>query len=89
MPSNSDKFNELYLKPLKNSSQYLLNLVNDILDIQKIKFNHKLILVKKEFNLIQFMNEVFEMMELKAKAKEIDLILKFDRNLPTNIYTDD
>ena len=52
MPSNSDKFNELYLKPLKNSSQYLLNLVNDILDIQKIKFNHKLILVKKEFNLI-------------------------------------
>jgi len=35
------------------------------------------------------MNEVFEMMELKAKAKEIELIIKFDRNLPTNIYTDD
>ena len=35
------------------------------------------------------MKEVIEMMEFRAKAKYIDLILKFDKNLPTKIYTDD
>ena len=33
MPSHSQKFKETYIKPIKNSSHYLLNLVNDILDL--------------------------------------------------------
>jgi signal transduction histidine kinase len=60
------------LKIVKGSSQHLLNLINDILDISKIEAG-EFKLSYEEFNLEKLINEVIEILKPLAEKKGLEL----------------
>lgn len=59
-----------YLQTIKNSSDHLLRVVNDILDISKIE-SGKLELQHSEFELKDVINDVYQLFKLEASAKKL------------------
>ena len=78
---------EKYVKSISISSRILLELINDILDFSKIEAGElKLSLVQCDFTVL--VNEVIDLMSLRAKEKNLQLITNYDPRLPLNIVTD-
>lgn len=61
-----------HLAKLKATSQYLLGLINDILDMSRID-NGMLSIVEEDFSLQQMLDELCSMMQTQAKTREIAL----------------
>lgn len=57
------------LEKIRSSSQYLLALINDILDMSKIE-NEKMELVQEEFSLGQVLDDLIVMMKTQAGQKQ-------------------
>ena len=62
------------LNKLDMSSQFLLALINDILDMARIE-SGKVELVEKEFNLLQMLDNIEIMFAQRAADKNIDFRL--------------
>ncbi|ADY52260.1 PAS/PAC sensor hybrid histidine kinase [Pseudopedobacter saltans DSM 12145] len=75
------------VKLLEVSSQSLLGVVNDILDLSKIDAG-KFVLSKKEVNIYHILKSSIELMRTKANEKLLDLNLEIDPRLPKYIETD-
>ncbi|UYV36926.1 response regulator [Rhodobacteraceae bacterium D3-12] len=73
---------ELYIDTIKNSSEALLVIINDILDYSKIEAN-KLELRAEPFDLERAIHEIFTLLQPTASQKGIDLLVDFDLFLPT------
>jgi len=86
--------NELHDKYKKNiqiiqsSSEHLLLLINDILDISKIE-SDKLIMDQNEFYLLPFLKTCAEMAHVRADKKQIQFIHEFSNDLPIAIQADE
>lgn len=65
------------LAKLKATSQYLLGLINDILDMSRID-NGMLSITEEDFSLQRLLDELCSMMQTQAKAREIDLCCETD-----------
>ena len=74
----SGKQNE-YLRAIESSSDTLLVVINDILDISKIEAG-KLSLEKKEFLFINLLSSVVGVFEGKALEKGIELVANYHQN---------
>lgn len=78
---------EQFAKIVIDSSQQLLRIVNDILDLSKIETNQ--ILIKKEtrdiFEIIHTTEKIFER---KCKLKEIEFLTKYPNKLKCLVHTD-
>lgn len=61
-----------HLAKLKATSQYLLGLINDILDMSRID-NGMLSIAEEDFSLQQMLDELCSMMQTQAKTREIAL----------------
>ena len=73
----SAKDKKLYGDIVKNSSNDLLNIINDILDIAKIESGY-VEFVKEEFSLNQLLNELFEFFKYKkSKLNKKHLEIKY------------
>ncbi|MFD1630675.1 response regulator [Pseudopedobacter beijingensis] len=72
---------------LELSSQSLLGVVNDILDLSKIA-SGKFSLMKKEINLHHLLRSAIQLMQVKADEKLLDLNLEIDENVPRYVETD-
>jgi two-component system, sensor histidine kinase len=72
---------------LEVSSQSLLGVINDILDISKIEAG-KLKIVKSETNIRTLVQAVVDLMKFKADEKNINLVLSIDDKLPQFIIAD-
>ncbi len=77
-----------YLETIKASSDSLLNIVNDILDLSKIEAG-KMEVRPVVFNLKKSGEKIFNLFSAIAKQKGIDLSLEYDKRLPNMIYADD
>ncbi len=75
------------VKLLETSSQSLLGIVNDILDISKIE-SGKFSIVRKEINLKELLKSVTDILRFKADEKLIQLDLDVDKNVPIYIEAD-
>jgi len=64
-----------------NSAQYLLQLINDILDVSKIE-SGKLQLEAQPFNLRMLLEDIRDLMEIKAREKRLQLNVSTPENLP-------
>ena len=76
-----------HLKALKFSGDYLLNFINDILQINKIDAE-KLEMLEIEFNLRKVLAEVMNSLQQGAKVNQTELILDYDEDLPPLVVSD-
>ncbi|WP_461452398.1 hybrid sensor histidine kinase/response regulator [Mucilaginibacter sp.] len=75
------------LELLESSSQSLLGIINDVLDISKIeagKFN----IVRSVSNLNEIVNSVYKLLKFKADEKLVDLLLEVDPEIPEYLLID-
>ena len=75
------------LDRIMESSNHLLNLINDILDMSKIEAN-KLELVREPFNVERLLSEVCSVISVKADEKKLNLNVHIDPSLPRNYLGD-
>ena len=76
-----------HLKSLKFSGDYLLNFINDILQINKIDAD-KLEPLTIELNLKKILTEVIESLQPSAKENNTKIILSYDESIPRHLMSD-
>ncbi|MCM1540111.1 MAG: response regulator [Blautia sp.] len=81
-----DKVRE-YTRKISSSSQHLLSLINDILDMSKIE-SGKTVLNKMEFSLPELVDDLYTMMLPQARAKEQSFELYTKGKLPERLIGD-
>ena len=77
-----------YAESIKTSGSTLLGLINDILDFSKIE-SGKIEIVPVNYDLSSLINDLVNMIHIKADDKGLALFLDFDRNLPKMLYGDE
>ncbi len=85
--SNLDGEQREFVQTIKNSSNALLALINDILDISKIEAN-KLEIVDVEFDLSRVVDDVAEILSPVGDQKGIELAVRCDPNIPSKFLGD-
>lgn len=76
-----------FLDTLQLSSQSLLQLINDLLDIAKIE-NESIELENISFDLQHLFHEIISIMAIKAEEKKIELAFEFDEKLKGHFMGD-
>ncbi len=76
-----------YLKIIQASSQHLLGIINDILDLSKIEAG-KMVVESIDFDLDQVLDRVAGLIAEKAAAKNLELILEIDEKVPHSLIGD-
>ncbi|QFR49010.1 HAMP domain-containing histidine kinase [Sulfurimonas lithotrophica] len=79
---------EQYLKLIHNSAKNIDNIIKDVSDISSIQNGTFSINITK-INLMEFLSQNFELFRLKAKEKSLRFSIKFGKNLPKFIDTDE
>ncbi|EHQ29392.1 hybrid sensor histidine kinase/response regulator [Mucilaginibacter paludis] len=72
---------------LGSSSQSLLGVINDVLDISKIeagKFN----IIRKQGNIHHIVRSVYDLLKFKTDEKDVELLLDIAPNVPSNVMVD-
>ncbi len=72
---------------INNNAHHLLELVDEILDFSKIE-SGKMKIRKKEFSFIRVLGEVYSLMLIKAKNKNLNFSINNTGPVPTNIISD-
>ncbi|RLA77961.1 MAG: hybrid sensor histidine kinase/response regulator [Epsilonproteobacteria bacterium] len=78
LQTNLDDKQRKYITSVESSSNNLLNIINDILDFSKIEAR-KLNIEKIDFNLDDIILYLKNIVELKAKEKNLELIIKYNK----------
>lgn len=76
-----------YAMMAQNSSQTLLNLLNEVLDFSKIEAG-KIELIKDEYDLKSLLNDCYQLTIHQAEAKGLSFDIEVDSKLPTRLYGD-
>ncbi len=76
-----------HLNSLKFSGEYLLSLINNILDLNKLEAN-KVEIVNSTFNLEKRMSDVLVALKNSADEKKTKLHFDFDNNIPKKLVGD-
>ena len=69
-----------YVQNIESSAKSLLNIINDILDFSKIEAG-KLTLEKIEFDLVEIIDEVVNMMTYNAHRKQLEIFSNYQPNV--------
>ncbi len=88
MKTSLDEKQRGYVDVIKKSSDGLLNIVNDILDLSKIEAG-KMIIRPQMFNLLSSAKNLFSLFDAVARRKQLDFILDFSSDLPGLIMADE
>ncbi|NMF60660.1 ATP-binding protein [Pseudanabaena yagii] len=83
--SQSQKDN---LNIIGRSGEHLLELINDVLDMAKIE-SGKILLQETDFDLMELLDLIVEMFQIRVDAKNIYLNLETSADLPQFIKTDE
>lgn len=87
MEENPSEDQKEHLNALKFSGDYLLNFINDILQINKIDAD-KLEPLNIEINLKKVLTEVINSLQQSAKANKTKIILSYDEEIPSKLLSD-
>ena len=87
LESELTKLQKDYIEQIENSSQHLLNLVNDILDVSKIQAG-ELKIEKKEFNINNILDYVLSVNAMNAKRKGVLLTMNVEKDVPAKVVGD-
>lgn len=87
LKTNLDSKQRNYINKINVSANNLLGIINDILDISKIEAG-KLELDKGNFDLFKIVENVINLIELKAEDKNLDVIVNYDPAVGKNFFGD-
>jgi signal transduction histidine kinase/CheY-like chemotaxis protein len=87
LEENPSENQKEHLKSLKFSGDYLLNFINDILQINKIDAD-KLEPLNIDFNLKKIISEVLDSLQQSAKENQTKLLLEYDNEIPSHLMSD-
>ena len=76
-----------YVESIDFAGRNLLVIVNDILDLSKIEAG-KFEFDEIEFNIAETINSVIELVEYRAKEKNLKLFFTHDNSIPERLYGD-
>ncbi len=76
-----------HLQTIRRNGDYLLDIINDILDLSKIEAG-KLDLHPDRMGPQQVVEDVRSIMEVRSAEKNLQLIVEYASQIPTRIYTD-
>jgi signal transduction histidine kinase len=76
-----------YAKKIERSAQNLLGIINDILDFSKIEAG-KIDMEMIDFNLNDVLDNLSNMMSVKAQQKDLELIISKHSDVPTYLVGD-
>lgn len=85
--TKTNKEQSEYIHILKNSSEHLLEIINNILDLSKIEAGH-VELEQTEFNLYQIFDKCKSISYHQANKKNISLSFHISQNLPNIVIGD-
>lgn len=86
--SKIDDQQKHYLSTIKSSSDDLLNVINDVLDLSKIE-SDKLELLPKKTSLPEFSKRMITLFSERAKNKGLQLNLIIDEKIPDYVLIDE
>ncbi len=76
-----------YLEAVQASSESLLNLLNDILDLSKIEAD-RIELEEIDFDLSELIDQVAQMMAQRAEEKGLELVQRVSSDVPQRLHGD-
>ncbi|MCR4902569.1 MAG: response regulator [Butyrivibrio sp.] len=77
-----------YAREIQNAGKTLLSLINDILDFSKIE-SGKMEIIPVEYELSSVLNDIANMINVRAREKDIELIYNVDENIPHILIGDE
>ena len=77
-----------YATDIQNAGKTLLSLVNDILDSSKLE-EGKMELIPTEYELSSMINDLVNMIGVKAEDKGLELLVEVDENIPHVLFGDE
>ena len=77
-----------YAENIKTAGNTLLGLINDILDFSKIEAG-KIEIISSEYDLSSIINDLVNVIQIRADEKQLSLFLEFDKNIPKILYGDE
>ena len=87
LDENPAEHQKEHLKSLKFSGEYLLNFINDILQINKIDAD-KLEALNIEFKLKNVLTDVIDSLQQKANENNTKIVLDYDNDIPMHLMGD-
>lgn len=77
-----------YAQDIKNSSEMLLEIVNEVLDSSQIE-SGKMKLVESPYEVSKLLNNLYKMIDMKAREKKLELVFDIDPALPSQCLGDE
>ena len=77
-----------YAHTIEVSGNYLMSIINDILDISKIEAG-KTEILNNDFEMREFLQQLADVCIERCERKDITPVIEFDKNLPSVIYGDE
>ncbi len=77
-----------YAENIKQASELLLGLVNDILDLSKIE-SGKMTLVEMEYDSEEMIRSIINMMKIRSESKGLSFYTQIDPQLPKHLLGDE
>lgn len=77
-----------YAENIKEAGRGLLIIINDILDFSKIE-SGKMEVISAHYETAVVINDISNMIEVKAEEKGLQFCLQVDKNIPSVLYGDD
>ncbi|MBE5938199.1 MAG: response regulator [Lachnospiraceae bacterium] len=85
--SNENNIKE-YAMDIQTASRTLLNIINDILDLDKIEAG-KMEIVPIEYDVSEMIYDISNMIKIKAEDKNLSFRVSVDPDIPTKLFGDD
>lgn len=79
---------KMYAVKIQSASKTLLSLINDILDLSKIEAG-KMEIIESNYHLSSALNNVVNMIRVKAEQKKLDFYVEVDEKLPDELFGDE
>ena len=77
-----------YAMDIKDSASSLLSIINEILDLAKIE-SGRMELIPANYALSSVLNDMYNMMNIRAKEKNLTLTFDIQKNIPSEYFGDD